>query len=290
MDQSKETNFVYYLLSNASMNVYPDNKPQQFRTLLPTPLKLEGEWEVGLSTIIYPHNWNQLKSDSYIKIMLPRQRVLEPYATLSNYYKVEFKHRQFADLDDLVKVINDSFNESLNIKIKDEVTKTKSVLQGPHTYPYLEFALTTTHPRKFYLKNYGYNNHNQLKIQLPNKNENERELWRFLGIEDSVTELTEETVGKHEASITAHFPSLYVYTPMIDYVGVGDTHAPLFAVVPIRGKIGEIVYERFEKPIYVKLNHNYIAEMEISIKDDTGVDVQFGAGKTILILHFRRRS
>lgn len=288
MDQSRESSFVYYLLSNASMNVYPQNKPQQFRTLLPTPLKLEGDWEVGLSTIIYPHNWNQLKFDSYISVSIPFKNIASQTEQIKvDTLKINFTYRQFTDIEELVRILNERVNTAINIELTKSPNK-KSVLTQPHIYDHIEFALTTTHPRKLSLKNYGYNG--ELKITLPEKQGNEREMWRLLGIDDSISDLFEDSVGNHQASISLHFPSLYVYSPMIEYVGVGDTHAPLFAIVPIRGKIGEIVYERFEKPIYVGLNHNYIAEIEISIKDDTGEDVQFSAGKTILILHFRRRA
>lgn len=289
MEDYKGSSFVYYLMSNASMNVYPDNKPQNFRTLLPRPLILDGEWEVGISTVIYPHNWNQLKSDSYVEVHFPLK--YKSVENIENYkLKVDFTYRQFTSIDEAVNLLNETINNAIEKHIaKDEGVFEKTRRNGQFTYKHLELSLSKTLPRKIHLLNYGYAP-GLLKILLPSKVEKERELWRLFGFEDSITMLVEGTEAKHPASLHLHFPSLYVYSPIIEYVGVGDTHAPLFAIVPIRGNLGEVIYERFEKPIYVRLTQKFISEIAISIKDDTGEDIQFGAGKTILILHFRRRS
>ncbi|GFW99436.1 uncharacterized protein TNCV_3007381 [Trichonephila clavipes] len=39
------------------MHFFPENKISHFKTQLPSPVSLNGEWEVGLSEIIYPHSW-----------------------------------------------------------------------------------------------------------------------------------------------------------------------------------------------------------------------------------------
>lgn len=49
--------FYLTLPSDNSLNFYPDNKISNFKTRLPTPLELKGEWEVGLAEFIYPHTW-----------------------------------------------------------------------------------------------------------------------------------------------------------------------------------------------------------------------------------------
>ena len=49
--------FYVTLPSDSSLKYFPDNKISNFITQLPTPINLSGEWEVGLSEIIYPHSW-----------------------------------------------------------------------------------------------------------------------------------------------------------------------------------------------------------------------------------------
>ena len=39
------------------MQYFPDNKTSNFVTKLSRTLQLDGEWEVGLAEINYPHTW-----------------------------------------------------------------------------------------------------------------------------------------------------------------------------------------------------------------------------------------
>ncbi|GFT42962.1 uncharacterized protein TNCV_1615291 [Trichonephila clavipes] len=49
--------FYVTLPSDSSMHFFPENKISHFKTQLPSPVCLNGEWEVGLSEVIYPHSW-----------------------------------------------------------------------------------------------------------------------------------------------------------------------------------------------------------------------------------------
>jgi hypothetical protein len=51
------SHFYITLPSDSSANYYPDNTITRFVTKLPEGIRLEGEYEVGLTEIIYPHTW-----------------------------------------------------------------------------------------------------------------------------------------------------------------------------------------------------------------------------------------
>ena len=55
------THFYLTLPSNASSDVYPDNKIGSYRVKLPQTIDLEGNWEVGLHSITYPNTWYTLQ-------------------------------------------------------------------------------------------------------------------------------------------------------------------------------------------------------------------------------------
>ena len=62
------THFYLALPSNASLDVFPDNKTTEYRVKLPQPIDLDGNWEVGLYSISYPHTWYTLRdinADTY---------------------------------------------------------------------------------------------------------------------------------------------------------------------------------------------------------------------------------
>ena len=55
------THFYLTLPSNASSDVYPDNKIGSYRVKLPQTIDLEGNWEVGLYPITYSNTWYTLQ-------------------------------------------------------------------------------------------------------------------------------------------------------------------------------------------------------------------------------------
>ena len=48
--------FTMNLISNASMETFPENTLSSFTTLLPTPIHLSGEWQVALLEIAWPNS------------------------------------------------------------------------------------------------------------------------------------------------------------------------------------------------------------------------------------------
>ena len=57
-----ESEFYVTLPSNSSMQYFPDNKTLNFVTELSRTL-LDGEWELGLAEIDYPHIWNNISKE-----------------------------------------------------------------------------------------------------------------------------------------------------------------------------------------------------------------------------------
>ena len=56
------THFYITLPSNASLDIFPDNKTTSYRVKLPHTINLNGEWEVGLYSISYPNTWYTLQN------------------------------------------------------------------------------------------------------------------------------------------------------------------------------------------------------------------------------------
>ena len=56
-----EYEFYVTLPSNSSMQYFPDHKTSNFVTKLSTTLQLDGDWEVGLAEIDYPHTWYNIR-------------------------------------------------------------------------------------------------------------------------------------------------------------------------------------------------------------------------------------
>ncbi|KAJ8018312.1 hypothetical protein HOLleu_43764 [Holothuria leucospilota] len=55
--------FYVTLPSNSSPLLYPDNTVTHYQVKLSQPISLEGQWEVGLAEMIYPHQWYNIDEE-----------------------------------------------------------------------------------------------------------------------------------------------------------------------------------------------------------------------------------
>ena len=91
-------------------------------------------------------------------------------------------------------------------------------------------------------------------------------------------------------SLNRHIQYLYFYSDICDMVRVGDTQAPLLAVIPFNAKECQLLTEkRFTLPMYVPVKKTYISQITVSIYDDAGKLVPFHSDSiTSLRLHLRK--
>ena len=54
------TQFYPQLPSDSRLDTFLDNTLAEYRVGLPQTITLEGEWEVALTEIHYPHSWNNI--------------------------------------------------------------------------------------------------------------------------------------------------------------------------------------------------------------------------------------
>ena len=57
--------FYIVLLSNASLQTFPDNRPGLYRIRLPEMMHLEGHWKVGLMNLIFPSTFHPPNIDPW---------------------------------------------------------------------------------------------------------------------------------------------------------------------------------------------------------------------------------
>ncbi len=104
------SHFYITLPSNASPEVFPDNKTTSYRVKLPQNINLVGNWEVGLYSISYPNSWYTLQDgfDTHIY-----------YADKSGLFQpviIDYGHYQ--STQDIVKSVNKAFTRVVNDNIK----------------------------------------------------------------------------------------------------------------------------------------------------------------------------
>ena len=100
--------------------------------------------------------------------------------------------------------------------------------------------------------------------------------------------------GNHQAEVEVSFTRridyLYIYSNISEPCRIGDTKAPLLAVIPFNPKPCRIVTEKsFKIPMYVPVLYKHISQIDIAIHDGSGKLIPFHEDAvTTLRLNFRR--
>ena len=121
-----ESEFYVTLPSNSSMEYFPDNKTSNFVTKLSRTLQFNGEWEVGLAEIDYPHTWHNIHEGKNSVEIYARDNLYLVFKTVEfsiqpGYYEkvqdvIDALYK--AGLDNLTDVVLSSDDTSNTVTVK----------------------------------------------------------------------------------------------------------------------------------------------------------------------------
>ena len=283
-----ETSFYLTLPSNSSDATYTKNKTQSYRVQLARSLQLEGDWEVALTEIQYPHNWVTIDESSTFIMSIGRfddkgknknaediERLDEipETSTLSiDEINIRLPAGYYANAEDIYEQMISSAKESfasvnqegyvdlpLSFKINNNTQKGKLISSKKASLLY---------------NTKGTKHAIALGLEIPESRPNEIPYYSF------------PVRSKNPFSV--HQPTLYVYSDLVRHQLVGDALVPLLRIVPTSGKLGEYIMQTFTRPYYVPVSKGYINSVEIQINNDTGKPVNFLSGKVVCVLHLRK--
>ena len=260
--------FYLTLPSNSSMDVFANNTTAKFVTKLPDVLELDGEWEVALSEIHYPHAWyniprNACKFIVFHKVWFDREQIQnQPF----EWWPEGGSHL----------TLSEGYYASPQ-EIVDEMKKLIAEYYAPNVrFGYFKYA------RQREKCVFDLEPETILVLNEP--------LAMMLGFDVRTMigpdRFESSTIPDMDAALSSS--SLYVYCDIIEHNVVGDSKVPLLRLVNVKGKHGERVHQKFTMPIYIPLQKHHFDTVEINIMIDTGGPVPFVRGKSVVILHFRR--
>lgn len=245
--------FYLTLPSNSSMNFFPKNTLSTYKTKLAKELELQnGQWEVGLSEIQYPHKWMTLTTEKEGRIRM-YHKVGEP-----TYISVSLGPGYYSSVTDLLGALN---------------LYTTSEFATFSWYKHREIVLVSISPGK----EIRLNSTLAEILHLPEKL-----------CADPKTSKTYRSAGR-VTDLQRGKRSLYVYCDLIQHQLVGDSSVPLLRIVPVRGTYGGNVVRTYNDIHYMPARGGTTTNVEINIRDDTGEPIAFDAGRVVVILHVRRR-
>jgi hypothetical protein len=286
-----EKDFYVTLQSNASMNIYPDNKTSIFRTVLPNSLKLIN-YKAALCEISFPNKFkNVLKhhnSFSYgyhVKATYHDEEEKKTKEKVFSYIeKCHILPGYFYCINDLLLAINDS--------LKADQNKTIPAIRDCSLLEMNEGKVTITKIFKSRLQAFANEKGEKIKsdkyaiveckcdIQFANR------LAHMIGYNANVN-LYENSKPSFNYNLNAGIPrEMLIYSNIINHQIVSDTHAPLLRSIPV-SLINEFTHIEFKHRNYMCLSSSDISEILIECRDAQANLSPFLDGCTVqIVLHF----
>ena len=242
--------FYLVLPSDSSRRFFPHNTLTHYFTKLARPMRLDGDWEMGLVEIQYPHNWYNLHHrDAWFKFRLSADEEYRTLSLSSGFYvdgeklvaEISSHIGKVNGAADRVRVTYSTLNHKTSVAVADGV----SLELSPTLRRLLGFAASD----------------------------------RFHG----------STRSSAVADLRQGFYSLYVYCDLAETRMVGDSMVPLLRVVNVAGDDGDMVCRTFDNVQYVAVQNKTFQEVEIDIRNDVGEPVPFERAKVVVTLHFRKK-
>ena len=238
--------FYPTLPSNASLDVFPNNKTTKYHVQLPQAVDLEGDWEVGVYSLSYPHTWYTL-----------RNLIVD-----THFYYVEgtgwpsmatMKYGHYETMQDFVK----NMNASLELEIGNSTTIDLM-------YSTLTGKVTVHLKPKCKLLLFG-------KMSL------------ILGFGGKEVKIDKTDDSPYVADLS-FFSSIFTHFNIVEAQMVGNVNAKLIKTVPVEGTHGDIITKTFINIQYVPVETKSFGDVEILLRTDTGDPVSFERGKVVVTL------
>lgn len=249
-------NFYLTLPSNSSTSYFPNNKTTNFSTKLPKPIKLEGEWSVGVVEFQYPCTMFTVQESQNMMYLTKRMTVLNDIEPSTVTYKNHIPASSYENIDDVLHALNSREHFELR---QDKVSKYITLTGNIDNLISLQFS-----PK--------------LSLQL--------------GF-DPNTNVKKKTTGKFPANLYLGLPSqLYIYCDIVEPQMVGDVMCSLLRIVsldPVKYVYGSNKMHVFSPPHYIPVMRREFDTIEIDIRSNLGENIPFQFGTSCVKLHFIRR-
>ena len=256
-------NFFYVVLPSNVKNGYT-NKANNFRIRLPNQIDLSGgNWEVGLSELIYPLSHYNIGNGANMDRCIVFQ-VLDSVV----YVLIEKGFYKTIDI----------FVQKLNEQCKNALPEGSA---AKFSFDRTSYKTRLTLPQAIDLKFMG------------------RELSYCLGFPFRTASIqfdeSRTAVSTYAADISAALQEMYIYSDIVapQIVGQGQANLlKLISLASIKGErqFGDKVHVKFTKPQFLKLRTHIFQEILTEIKTGSGTEFPFKFGTVILTLCFRRAS
>lgn len=260
--------FFITLVSNSSMNVYPENKTSSFTVLLPQKISLKGEWCVAVAEVHYNYNFfNVNDQNNKIKVihnamdvnsneMIPGDKISE----------LQVRNGHYTTVKDLI--------DTVNVQVAPYLHKNGTLLS-------IDKCSNRT------LVHLGYVKKEISHIYL------EGRLGMQLGFNPN-TDVLQSQMSPHIGNIGYGVPDqMFIYTDIIEPTFIGHEKAYVIKIINTEAKkfqFGDVCYKEYTHMHYMRLQKRNFDSISVDIRDYTGKFMPFQHGVLMIKLHFKNQN
>jgi len=278
--------FYITVLSDSSMVMFSNNTQSEFRAKLARPIELDkANWEMGLVELIIPSQIVNISDpESHFEVVTTDDRLGKEFENQNHRCKRQtqgyavpicFKPGTYATPFHVLEEIDTAIQTALG-----------TVFEKRRVVFHLKYS-TGTKRVKFSSESekieIGVKFHPHLALKLGASEK--------IGIMGGIFPQDPDPFP-YGVDLNIGCNHMFIYSDLAEYTMVGDIQAPLLRVVPFQKPDGEDnhTHKEFINVHYVPIGKSKFDEIGINIRGDMGQPVQFVGGKSMVKLHFRKKS
>lgn len=265
------------------------NKASQFTTMFPDPINLPGNWQVGISEIIFPTTIRNITGDNCnIRIDI-KKSAGHGFAELKipegNYNAKTFVQ----NLNDIIRSSQSAIEVDDEDDVKFERMRTRFFF---NTHSNKIGATLYKNERITMSKDVAYRLGIDVEDEVKNDIGGEVVTWLDrLNLDRSLPVSKMIKVFPFQPNFEAGFETMYVYTDIIDWTYVGNKKMPCIKIVHLAESMNnpknvKSVSYKYNPVEFFDVSRKSILELTVKLCDGMGQPIRFYGGKTVVKLRF----
>jgi hypothetical protein len=285
-------NFFVTLPSSSSKQIYPNNKIGEYTVQLSKEINLDGEWEVAIVDLFYPHafiNVNKWKNELLVRAEYAgKGRLLHTVRVPPGYYG---NGVELADgINSAIEKTLPPGTDSLAFYY-DKYSRTFSIFLDPNVSVYAEQGSQIGEyvgmiPFLVYEPFVDSRLFNKPKSDNTNSKNQDNLISKHIYKNRAYANRVEVSDEINIPTIS----TIWLYSDIVEYSNVGKIMSPLLNIANVKhGYRGKNIHETFLTPHYIPVAKRSFHSISIKLADSQGDAISFEFGEVTVMLHFRRR-
>lgn len=254
--------FFVTLLSNSSMNYFPQNKTSSFTVQLAEKITLNGSWNVGIAEIHYNYNFFNV-TDANNEIIVKRKSD-QTENSIVPMAEIRITPGYYSTVSDLVETVNTTILD------RGLINEAIISIDGINNR-------TIVHAENVYEKLGSVTFKGRLAMQL--------------GFEPGAN-ILDFRLSPHIGNTSFGVPDqMLIYTDIIEPTYIGHEKASVLKIINTNVKsykFGDVCYKEYTHIHYMPVQKREFEAVSVDIRDYTGTFMPFQHGVLTIKLHFKK--